>query len=108
MERRNFLKGTSLGVGSIYLSQFFNDLHANEKQTNKPCRILFFVQGNGLYPNEITPSSIPREKSHTTLQDIPLKGHTLPISMQPLTPWQDKITIIHGLSSVIARKRFAL
>ena len=103
MNRRSFFRGTTLGAGSLYLAPFIRQLDAASTTALKPARVLFFVQGNGLYPAEIQPEGIERKKDHSQLEDRPLKGHKLPLSMEPLAPWQEKMTYINGLSGRIAR-----
>ena len=46
--RRTFFRGTTLGLGGLYLAPFIRQLEAADKITAKPARVLFFVQGNGV------------------------------------------------------------
>lgn len=99
--RRTLFRGATLGLGGAYLSPFLQDLQgAGNSQTP---RVLFFVQGNGVYPNEIQPEGITREKSNDRLEDLPLAGQKMARSLEPLEPWVNKMTMIHGLSGAIAR-----
>lgn len=100
--RRTFFRGTTLGVGGLYLGSFLRQLEAADRGARPP-RVLFFVQGNGIYPHEIQPKAIPFEKQPSQLEDRSLTGVEMAFSMEPLQPWVDKMTIIHGLSSRIAR-----
>lgn len=100
--RRTLFRGATLGTGGIYLSPFLNDLSAAESG-KKPARVVFFVQANGVYPDEIQPQAIKRDKETKQLEQQTLDGVELPLSLQPLTPWQDRLTIIQGLSGRIAR-----
>lgn len=102
IDRRTFFRGTTLGLGGLYFAPFLRDLEAAPSNV-KPARVLFFVQGNGVYPTDIQPKGIERPKDPSTLEDIPLTGHAMSMSMQPLEPWTDRMTIIHGLSGRIAR-----
>ena len=102
INRRTFFRGVSLGAGGAYLAPFMRQLEANPKSA-KPARVLFFVQGNGVYPDEIQPVGIEREKQPSRLEDRPLDGHALAFSMEPLAPWQKRMTMIQGLSGRIAR-----
>ena len=61
LKRRDFLKASSLGAGSLLLTQFVNQLHAAPK--TRPARVLFFVQGYGVYPRDIQPQGIERLKT---------------------------------------------
>ena len=101
LKRRDFLKASSLGAGSLLLTQFVNHLHAAPKP--RPARVLFFVQGNGVYPRDIQPQGIERLKTPSKLEDRSLAGHAMSLAMEPLAPWAKKMTMIHGLSGRIAR-----
>ena len=101
LKRRDFLKASSLGAGSLLLTQFVNQLHAAPK--TRPARVLFFVQGNGVYPRDIQPQGIERLKTPSKLEDRSLDGHAMSLAMEPLAPWAKKMTMIHGLSGRIAR-----
>ena len=103
MNRRTFFRGTTLGLGGVYLSSFIQDVNAAANKSVKPARVVFFVQGNGVYPREITPSTIEMPKEPDKLEEQVLSTHKLPISLEPLNPWVKKMTIIHGLSGRIAR-----
>ncbi|MEK6238651.1 MAG: DUF1552 domain-containing protein, partial [Planctomycetales bacterium] len=102
MNRRTFFRGTTLGIGGVYLGPFLRQLQA-AAGSKQPARVLFFVQGNGVYPTEIQPKGIERPKNPTALEDRPLAPHQAAFSMQPLEPWRNKTTMIHGLSGRIAR-----
>ena len=59
--RRTLFRGATLGLGGLYLAPFIRQLAATAKGTSKqPARILFFVQGNGVYPADIQPKGIER------------------------------------------------
>ena len=102
LNRRTFFRGATLGAGGLYFAPFLRQLDAADGQ-KKPARVLFFVQGNGVYPGEIQPQGIERPKQPSTLEDRPLTGHKMAFSMEPLAPWVDKMTMLHGLSGFIAR-----
>jgi hypothetical protein len=101
MNRRTFFRGTTLGVGGLYLTPFIRQLEA--ATAGRPARILFFVQGNGIYPNEIQPGGIERPRDPTKLEDRTLDGAKMAFSLEPLAPWQQKMSLINGLSGKIAR-----
>lgn len=103
ISRRTFFRGTSLGLGGLYLSPFLRQLEAAPSPSAAPARVLFFVQGNGVYPAEIQPEGIERPKRPATLEDRPLAGRNMPFSLEPLQPWAGKLTLLHGLSGRIAR-----
>ncbi len=100
--RRTFFRGTTLGLGGLYLGSFLRQLEAADK-ASKPARVLFFVQGNGVYPDEIQPKGIERSKQPATLEERVLADHKMAFSLEPLEPWVQKMTMIHGLSGRIAR-----
>ena len=101
IKRRDFLKAGSIGAGSLLLGQFFNQLPGAVK--TRPARVLFFVQGNGVYPRDIQPQGIEMPRNPSRLEDRSLEGHAMSLSMEPLAPWKQKMTMIHGLSGRIAR-----
>ena len=101
--RRTFFRGATLGLGGLYLAPFIRQLEAAGKGAAKPARVLFFVQGNGLYPAQIQPKGIERPRDADKLEDRPLTDTKPAFSLEPLAPWQEKMTIINGLSGKIAR-----
>ena len=101
--RRSFFRGATLGVGGIYLAPFIDQLEAAAPGSAKPARVLFFVQGNGVYPDEIQPGGIERIRNPDKLEDRTLDGAEMAFSLEPLSPWQKKMTLLHGLSGRIAR-----
>lgn len=101
MNRRTFFRGTTLGVGGLYLGSFIRQLEA--APSKQPARVLFFVQGNGVYPAETQPKGIGRPKNPSSLEDRSLADHEMAFSLEPLAPWAQKMTMIHGLSGRVAR-----
>lgn len=101
MNRRQFFRGISLGSGGLFLSSFLRQLEASP--ASRPARMIFFVQGNGIYPEETQPKGIARPKNPSSLEDRSLEGHEMAFSLEPLAPWSRKLTMIHGLSGRIAR-----
>ncbi|MDX1565330.1 MAG: hypothetical protein R3236_08000, partial [Phycisphaeraceae bacterium] len=59
--RRTLFRGTTLGLGGLYLAPFIRSVNAAGGD-GRPARVLFFVQGNGLYPDQIQPQGIERTK----------------------------------------------
>jgi len=101
IDRRTFFRGTTLGIGGLYFAPFLRQLEA--APNSKPARVLFFVQGNGVYPAEIQPQTIERPKTPSNLEDRSLDGHEMAFSIEPLAPWTEKMTMLNGLSGRIAR-----
>ena len=61
--RRSFLKGLSLGTGTVVLQPFLNSLRAQDAGTI-PQRIIFFMEGNGLWPSHIQPKGLKLSLIH--------------------------------------------
>lgn len=106
-DRRDILKGMTLGAGSLLLSPVVNAI-ANESSGNhSPRRFVFVIEGNGCDPNQVQPVGIKRHKSAQSrndvdrLQDVPLADHELPEALQPLNDFRDRLSIIQGLSGRI-------
>jgi len=103
MPRRTFFRGATLGAGGVFFAPFLRQLEAaTEVSAAKPARILFFVQGNGMYPDQIQPEGIERPAEPGTLEDRPLAGHKFAESVAPLEPFADRMAFIHGLSGRVA------
>ncbi len=103
LTRRTFFRNTTLGVGGLYLAPFIRQLEAATTHKIIPARVVFFVQGNGVYPNEVQPPGIPRDHEPSELKDMPLTGQELPLGLSPLQPHLDRLTLLYGLSGRIAR-----
>ncbi|MEM1294788.1 MAG: DUF1552 domain-containing protein [Verrucomicrobiota bacterium] len=101
--RRTFFRGTTLGAGGVFFAPFLRQLEAaTNSSVANPARILFFVQGNGMYPDQIQPEGIERHPEPGTLEDRPLAGHPFANSVAPLEPFADRMALIHGLSGRVA------
>lgn len=101
MNRREILKGMSLGAGTLLLSPVLSQLQAQANGSpQRPKRFVFVVEGNGLNPDQIQPLGISRPRQHqrTELRDIPLADHQLPRALEPLQPFKNRMTIVQGLS----------
>ena len=101
--RRTFFRGATLGLGGVYLAPFIRQLEAATDDSAKSARVVFFVQGHGLYPAEIQPVGLDRPKNPEKLEDRPIEPHQMAFSMEPLAPWTNQMTLINGLSGKIAR-----
>ena len=99
MDRRNFIKTS--GAGALLLSPFINQLYAAEKSA-KPMRVVFFLQTNGMYIEQIQPIGIERTKRPEVLEDKSLSEAKMHRSLEPLEPFKKRMTFISGLSGRIA------
>ena len=105
-DRRDFLKGVSLGAGAMLLSPMLQRLQAQASgNQNLPKRFVFVVESNGVRPEQLTPSGITRRprpqrptSDPTELLDVSLSNRTLPVSLEPIAAYKDRLTIVQGLS----------
>ncbi|MFT6241749.1 MAG: hypothetical protein ACJAQT_003849 [Akkermansiaceae bacterium] len=95
MNRRNLLKGVTLGAGATALSPFLSHLRAAEIG-KLPKRFVFVVKGSGLQAEYLNPEGL--QHGGDTLVDASLDGKILPESLKPLEAFRNKLTIIQGLS----------
>lgn len=106
LNRRDALKGISLGAGSLVLSPILTQLEARAAGVVRQTpRFVFVVESNGVPPKQVTPSGIERKARRqeplngpAEMIDVALKDRDLPYSLEPVTPWKDKVTIVQGLS----------
>jgi hypothetical protein len=105
--RRQILKVAGTGAGSVLLSPIIEQLAAQaagEMVTRK--RVIFVMQSNGIHPPHLYPSGVERPKNgrptNDTLETIELADRTLHSAIDPLTPFKDRMALLHGLSGRIA------
>ena len=79
-----------------------------------PPRFVFLVEGNGLEPPHVTPigykrpnvsvgkPKVPNMQGVTEMVDESLVGKELPESLHPIQAWQNRLTVVNGLSGRIA------
>lgn len=106
IQRRDILKGMTLGAGSLVLSPMLSRLQAQaagEAVTAK--RFVVVVESNGVRPEQMAPEGIERKPRRQQPMNGPaetidesLAGRTLPFSLEPIQKWIDKVTIVQGLS----------
>ena len=107
--RRDFLRYSSLGAGSLALAPFMAHMkaHAAGDPGKLPRRFVFVVRGNGLRPFGIVPEGLEAfggdRFRNDKLVDEPLKNRKLHKSMAALEPFKDRLSIIQGLSSKICK-----
>ena len=107
--RRDFLRKTGLGVGSLVLGPVLQQLHARaDGQGPSAPRFVFVVESNGVRPEQMAPSGIKRKPRHqrafngpAEFLDVPLTNRELPYSLEPIKRWKDKVTIVQGLSGKV-------
>ncbi|MBM3348007.1 MAG: DUF1552 domain-containing protein, partial [Betaproteobacteria bacterium] len=66
-----------------------------------PPRIIFLMQGNGLWPHHIQPKGIDKKKTDR-LVDLPLADLELPDPISPLAPFKKRLGVIQNLSHKIS------
>ncbi len=99
--RRTLLRTAALAFGGLTLSPLARCLAAaarNSEYGTPPQRILFFLQGNGFYPDHIQPHGIALPPEPSDLEDRPLADRALPKAIAPLEPFRDRLAMVHGLS----------
>ncbi len=98
--RRQMLKGLSLGAGSVLLSPMIQRVMANAEGKERPPRFVFVLQSNGFDAVQACPESIPFQKyaDREKFESIDLANHKLPKGLAALEPLKSKTTIVQGLS----------
>ena len=98
--RRQMLKGFSLGAGSMLLSPMIQRVMANAEGKERPPRFVFVLQSNGFDAVQACPESIPFQKyaDREKFGSIDLMQHKLPKGLAALEPLKSKTTIVQGLS----------
>lgn len=106
MTRRDALKGMTLSAGSLVLAPIVNRLQAQAAgQPITAKRFVFVVESNGVRPEQLTPAGVMRKpRAEQALNgppefvDVPLADNGLPMSLEPVAPWKDRVAIVQGLS----------
>lgn len=101
LDRRAVLKGVTLGAGAVVLQPFLNALAAEADGQAPPLRVVFVMNGNGLWPHHVQPKGVDRKKSDK-LVDRPLSELELPEPIAPLEPFKNRLGIIQKLSHKIS------
>lgn len=101
LDRRSVLKGITLGAGAVVLQPFLNRLAAEARGEAPPPRIIFLMQGNGLWPHHIQPKGVNAGKGDRLI-DLPLSDLELPEPLAPLAPFKNRLGIIQNLSHKIS------
>ena len=108
--RRSFLRNSGLGAGALALHPVVQQLQARaEGKGAQGLRFVFVVESNGLPPEQLAPGGIVRKRRRQEPLNGPadffeasLAGRKLPSSIEPIAKWQDKLTILQGLSGKVA------
>lgn len=109
--RRRWLQGLSLGTGAALLQPILDQLQAHAAGNDRAVRrrVVFVLQSNGMNPAHLTPAGIDpplargsNRPSNDGVFERPLRDHTLPEAIEPLTPFKDRLTLVRGLSGRIA------
>ena len=112
--RRKFLSTSGATAGGLLLSPILSQIKAQAAGTKLPPRFVFLVEGNGLEPPHVTPIGYKRPNVHvgkpkvpnmqgvTEMVDESLVGKELPESLHPIQAWQDRLTVVNGLSGRVA------
>jgi hypothetical protein len=98
--RRNFIKGLSLGASYSLLSPMLAQLKLNAAgdASKLPKRFVFVSVSSGIMPNEV---ELPTLKSQLTPEkyiNVSLDKHKLEPAMKPFEALKDYLSIIQGLS----------
>ena len=109
LNRRDLLKGLTLGAGGAMLTPLVAHAKAQAISPDKrPMRFVFVVESNGFTPGQAAPVGYKRKSrnqrpldGNETLIDFSLSDQKLPPALEPLAPWQDKVTILQGLSGKV-------
>lgn len=98
--RRELLKGLSLGASSLVLAPFVERLAPAADGKLPPPRFLFVLEGNGVPPRQVHPEGLPwiEREGRDKIVEHSLKGVTLPPSLKPVESFQNRMTIIQGMS----------
>ena len=97
-DRRSFLKGVSLGTGGLLLAPLLQKIAAAaDGNVTPPKRVIFFVFDNGFKDDGAVPVGTDLVSDKT--RQFSLKGHKLPLDIEPFAPFQDRMTLLHGLRS---------
>src|SRR5687768_5307165 len=112
LSRRNLLRNFSRSAGALALSPVLAPVLAQLEAhaaagagtaTGGAKRFVFVLEGNGLPARQITPAEVLRGREHerTQVVDRAMRELTLPRSLEPLAPWQDRVSVVNGLSGKI-------
>lgn len=97
-QRREILRGVSLGSGAVLFSPLLRKLAAADS-AELPKRFVFIVKSSGIDNANLVPDGLPEyQEQRDRLVDVSLKDYELPEIFQPLAGMKDRVTILQGLS----------
>ncbi len=100
--RRQFFRNVSASAGALTLTPILQQVRAQADGVKLPPRFVFVMEGNGLPPAQVTPLDIKRQRNLDKMIDVSLTKMKLPESLHPIAPYQDRLTVVNGLSGKIA------
>lgn len=100
--RREFLKTSAIGAGSLMLQSSDAPLFADQPSSKPPMRFIFMHKGNGLFPSVMVPPSLSQvdlaRENKKEAFEVDLDRHELPKWMSALEAHKKEMTILQGLS----------
>ena len=107
LNRRRLIQ--RLGAGACSLTPFLLQLDAQAAAKDDPAklpkRFVFVIRSNGVLTREILPEGredLVKERPHAgelrSFQELPLADQKLPVGMQAIEPFKDKVTLLQGIS----------
>lgn len=100
--RRHFLRNTTYGTGGLLFTPLLSQLQAQAAGAKTHPRFVFVMEGNGLPAGQITPASLNRKLTSPEMVRKAMTELEIPEALQPVKPWQDRLTIVNGLSGKVA------
>ncbi|VTS00783.1 DUF1552 domain-containing protein [Tuwongella immobilis] len=109
LTRRAMLKQLSLTSGATLLSPILANIAAHaagDAVAATPKRMVFIMQSNGMNPEHLLPSGLTRPKhgipQNQATEEVALAGRKLHPALAPFVPFQNRLTLLQGLSGRIA------
>jgi len=100
--RRVFLKQLGFAAGGLLATHAAAAHGEAPARPTRPLRIVFFLQNQGLHPIHCRPSDVRLdERDEANLDRVlesRLSGSEFPEHFAPLTPFADRMTVVHGLN----------
>jgi len=103
------MKCLGLSAGAAFLAPILTRIQAQASgKAITAKRFVFVVESNGVRPEQMAPSTVKRNAREQRVLngpaefvDVSLKNLDLPMSLEPIQAWKDKVTIVQGLSGRI-------